>query len=176
MLALRGWKLPPTLMRSSLHRSANVRDSANKYQQPANPSQLHAANESNESRESQSEADQQSDHLDQWDEEAQRELVQIRGLPYESGLQKEEIESDSDKVYSVASGEGQTLMNMFTDDYYEELSNPTKYPFGKGGMNCHRERSITIRKYFNQRLLHVDGRFAKDIEYLLAAQYAVEHK
>ena len=56
------------------------------------------------------------------------------------------------------------------------MSNPTKYPFGSGGINTHRERSITIRKYFNQRLLHVDGRFAKDIEYLLAAQYTVEHK
>ena len=67
-------------------------------------------------------------------------------------------------------------MNMFTDDYFEEMSNPNKYPFGSGGINTHRERSITIRKYFNQQLLHVDGRFAKDIEYLLAAQYAVEHK
>ena len=30
--------------------------------------------------------------------------------------------------------------------------------------------------YFNQRLLDVDGRFAKDVEYLLAVQYAVESK
>jgi len=30
--------------------------------------------------------------------------------------------------------------------------------------------------YFNQRLLHVNCRFAKDIEYLLATQYAVKHK
>ena len=48
---------------------------------PLNPSQLHAANVSNETSESQPEADQQCDHLDQEDEEAQRELVQIRGLP-----------------------------------------------------------------------------------------------
>ena len=34
----------------------------------------------------------------------------------------------------------------------------------------------TIRKYFYQRLLDADGRFAKDIEYLLTAQYAVESK
>ena len=86
------------------------------------------------------------------------------------------MESDGDKIYSVAPGEGQTPMNMFTDDYFEEMSNPTKYPFGRRGINTHRERSITIHKYFNQRLLHVEGRFAKDIEYLLTAQYAVEHK
>ena len=134
-----------------------MRDSDNEgqhfAQQPANVSQLHAANVSNETSESQPEADQQCDHLDQQDEEAQRELIQIRGLPYESGLQKEEVESDGDKIYSVALGEGQTPMNMFTDDYFEEMSNPTKYPFGRGGINTHRERNITIRKYFNQRLL-----------------------
>ena len=113
--------------------------------------------------------------MDQEDEEAQRELVQIRRLAYVSGLQKE-VEPDGDKIYSVAPGGSRTLMNMSTDDYNEEMSNPTKYPFGKGGINCHRERSITICKYFNQHLLHVDGRFAKDIEYLVAVQYAVEHK
>ena len=34
----------------------------------------------------------------------------------------------------------------------------------------------TPRKYFNQRILDVDGRFAKDIEYLFVAQYTVEAK
>ena len=31
-----------------------------------------------------------------------------------------------------------------------------------------------MRRYFNQWLLNVDGRFAKSIEYLFAAQYATE--
>lgn len=66
------------------------------------------------STKSQPDADQQCDQLDQEGEEAQRELVQIRGLPLESGLQNE-VESDGDKIYSVAPGEGQTPMNMFTD-------------------------------------------------------------
>ena len=157
----------------SSQESANGRDSANKDQLSTNPLQLHAANVSNKTSESQPEADQQCDHLDQEDEEAQRELVQIRGLPYESGP---EVGSNGDKIYSVAPGEGQTPMNIITDDYFEEMSNPTKYPFGKGGINTHRERSITIPKYFNQQLLHVDSRFAKDTVSLLAAQYAVEHK
>ena len=33
-----------------------------------------------------------------------------------------------------------------------------------------------MRKYFNQRLLDADGRFSQNVEYLLAAQYAVEQK
>ena len=36
--------------------------------------------------------------------------------------------------------------------------------------------NLTIRKYFNQRLLDADGRFAKGVEYLPTAQYAVESK
>ena len=45
-----------------------------------------------------------------------------------------------------------------------------------GGLTSERKIKLTVRKYFNQRLLDVDGRFAKDIEYLLTAQYAVESK
>ncbi len=56
------------------------------------------------------------------------------------------------------------------------MCNPTKYPFGKFGLMANREKKLTVRKYFNQRLLDADGRFAKDVEYLLTAQYAVESK
>ena len=40
----------------------------------------------------------------------------------------------------------------------------------------YRKIKLTVRKYFNQRLLHADGRFTRDIKYLLTAQYAVESK
>ena len=86
------------------------------------------------------------------------------------------MELDADKAYSVAPSKGQKPLDLFTDEHFEELSNPTRYPHGRGGINTKRERIITVRKYFDQRLLHVDCRFAQDIEYLLAAQYAVESK
>ena len=56
------------------------------------------------------------------------------------------------------------------------MCNPTKYPTGKFGLMAHREKKLTVRKYFNQRLLDADGRFWKDVKYLLTAQYAVESK
>ena len=34
----------------------------------------------------------------------------------------------------------------------------------------------TYRKYFNARLLDIDGRFAKDLDYLFLAQYNTEAK
>jgi len=60
---------------------------------------------------------------------------------------------------------------------FEEGCNPDKYPFGRGGYSSTKTVTITAKKYFNQRLLEgVDGRFAKDPQYLHIAQYAVESK
>ena len=56
------------------------------------------------------------------------------------------------------------------------MCNPTKYPCGNFGLLANREKRLTVRKFFNQRLLDADGRFARDVEYLLTAQYAVESK
>ena len=56
------------------------------------------------------------------------------------------------------------------------MCNPTKYPNGVGGHKFQREQRLTLRKFFNQRLLDADGRFARDVEYMLTAQYAVDSK
>ena len=63
-----------------------------------------------------------------------------------------------------------------TDTNFESMCNPDKFCFGTGAFSADRPRKVTYRKYFNQRLLDVDGRFAKDLEYLFVAQYIVEQK
>ena len=63
-----------------------------------------------------------------------------------------------------------------TDSNFETMSNPEKFPISDGCFAAGRPRKLTYRKYFNQRLLDVDGRFAKDIDYLFVAQYIVEAK
>ena len=63
-----------------------------------------------------------------------------------------------------------------TDTNFEEMCNPDKLCFGSGGFTAERPRKLTYRKYFNQRILDVDGRFAKDLDYLFVAQYIVEAK
>ncbi|KAI8509442.1 hypothetical protein Bbelb_132900 [Branchiostoma belcheri] len=112
---------------------------------------------------------------DEEDRVAFQETSKLRGLPYDTLLQEEQV-PNGDNIYSVAPGENQTPCAFFTDDRFEELANPSKYPYGRGGLGEKRQKGITPRKYFNLRLLHKDGRFAKDIEYLLAAQYSVEAK
>ena len=63
-----------------------------------------------------------------------------------------------------------------TDPDFEAMVNPDKFCFGKGTFNTERPRKLTYRKYFNQRLLDVDGRFAHDLDYLFVAQYIVKAK
>ena len=99
----------------------------------------------------------------------------VSGAPLESILTAESPELDV-QVYSVAPGEGQIPIPIMTDTQFEELCNPDKFCFGSGGFCEKHPKSITLRKYFNQRILDVDGRFARDVEYLFVAQYSVEAK
>ena len=57
------------------------------------------------------------------------------------------------------------------------MANPDKFPYGKGGFaDTERDTKLTLRKYVNAYLLDQDGHFAKDIEYIFAMQYTIEHK
>ena len=117
--------------------------------------------------------DEEEEHNKE-DEEAHIHQVQLSGLSYDSCLQTEDLEMGADDIFSVAPGEGKKPIGILTDKHFEEMCNPTKYPYGKFDLLTNREKKLTVRKYFNQRLLDADGRFAKVIEYLLTVQYAVE--
>ena len=67
-------------------------------------------------------------------------------------------------------------MFIMTDPKFEAMFNPDKFCFGSGTFSSERPRKLTCRKYFNQRLLDVDGRFAHDLDYLFVAQSIVEAK
>ena len=106
--------------------------------------------------------------------EAFEEMSKLRGLPLDTCLQVDTLDANS--VVSVAPGEGQKPLNILSDKDFEEMAFPQKYPYGKGGISAERCENLTMRRYFNQRLLDVDGRFSGDVEYLLAAQYAAEYQ
>ena len=125
---------------------------------------------------SNSECDQYEEVLDDATiEEGDAHTRQITCCPQESMLSAENPEADA-QTYSVAPAEGQKPISIMTDSKFEEMANPDKFCFGEGGYNTERPRKITYRKYFNQRLLDVDGRFARDMDYLFVAQYIVESK
>jgi hypothetical protein len=58
----------------------------------------------------------------------------------------------------------------------EEMAFPTLFPSGSFGFDCHREKKISLKKYFNQRVLNCDTWFASSTEYLFYAKYRCEAK
>ena len=98
--------------------------------------------------------------------------IQITGGPTASMMSLEHPES----IISVAPAEGQRPLFIMTDPNFEAMFNPDKFCLGTGTFSSERPRKLTYRKYFNQRLLDVDGRFAQDLDYLFVAQYIVEAK
>ena len=97
------------------------------------------------------------------------------GQPLNNMLQFEDIENH---MYTCAPGENNTPRYILMDDKFEVLAFPDMFPYGHGGYETsgYRNSKLTLRKYFQQRLLNVDGRFANNVEYLFCAQYATEIK
>ena len=108
-------------------------------------------------------------------EEGDEHRRQISGAPMASMMCVENPESSRD-IICVAPAEGEKPLNIMTDSNFEAMSNPDKFPFANGTFSTERPKKLTYRKYFNQRLLDVDGRFARDLDYLFVAQYIVEAK
>ena len=90
---------------------------------------------------------EQEDKEQAEDEEAFHSQAQLRGLPYDTVMQKENVSPDS--IFSVAPGEGQKPLSILADESFEEKCNPTKYTTGKFGLMANREKKLIVRKYFN---------------------------
>ena len=61
-----------------------------------------------------------------------------------------------------------------SDPQFEIMCYPGKFFYGNGGFRKERPRKLTYKKYFNSRLLGIDGRFARELYYLIVARYIVE--
>ena len=117
-----------------------------------------------------------SNEIEKEDLIALEENCKLRDLPYDTCLQNE-LPEEANQVFSIAPGEGNKPIPLLTDTLFEELANPDKFPYGAGGFaDTERDTKLTLRKYVNACLLDQDGHFARDIEYIFAMQYAVEHK
>ena len=103
-------------------------------------------------------------------DEGDQHARQITIGPQASMMTVENPES----IVSVAPAEGEKPLSIMTDIGFEAMSNPDKFCYGDGIFSTDRPRKLTYRRYFSQRLLDVDGRFARDLDYLFVAQYIVE--
>ena len=91
------------------------------------------------------------------------------GDPLTSVVQFDNLEN---VIFNCAPGENNIPKYILLDEQFEELAFPDLFPSGFGGYNTRKsECHLPIRKYFQQHLLNIDGRFAKNIEYIFCAQY-----
>ena len=88
-----------------------------------------------------------------------------------------QIDSLENCIYQCAPGENNVPQYILLDDNFEVLAFPDLFPYGQGAYHTEdRTASLPICKYFQQRLLNVDTRFAGNIEYIFCAQYIADIK
>ena len=99
---------------------------------------------------------------------------ELTGDPLPTVVQFENLEN---QIYQCAPGENNIPKYILLDNDFEVLAFPDLFPYGGGGYySAHRRVKLPIRKYFQQHLLNVDGRFAQNIEYLFCAQNIADIK
>ena len=99
---------------------------------------------------------------------------ELTGDPLPSVVQFENLEN---QIYQCAPGENNIPKYILLDNDFEVLAFPDLFPYGSGGYHsANRKVKLPIRKYFQQCLLNIDGRFAQNIEYLFCAQYIADIK
>ena len=116
-----------------------------------------------------------SDHSSDSDDGDDELVEKVRGLKFSTSLQPCDPQYAATEL-SVAPAEGQTPLDFMLDTNAEVLAFPAKFPEGTGGLSNKRAVTVTPKKYFIQRVLNADKRFARDASYLFYAQYVTEMK
>ena len=77
-------------------------------------------------------------------------------------------------MYCIAPGEDKEPLSFFSDKQSEELVFPVLFPKGRIGYMVECEVKLSVKKYFNTRLLHDSDPFASNAEYLFFAHFIIE--
>jgi len=87
-----------------------------------------------------------------------------------------QIDSLDNTTFTIAPSEGNTPEHIVCDNEMEYKCFPDYFPSGKGGyyQKEPRETNLCLRRYFNTKILNVNGHFGEDYEYVFALQYAIE--
>ena len=86
-------------------------------------------------------------------------------------IAQEVLDHYFDDIYDIAPGEGNNPVKMLQEEGNEAKSFPHLFPSGRFSWNENRETRITLSRYFNNRLMNSDDRFAKDSNYIFFSQF-----
>ncbi|XP_073681626.1 uncharacterized protein [Garra rufa] len=93
-------------------------------------------------------------------------------MPVDIG--QEALDHYFDDILNVAPGEGNNPVKLLSDVGNEAKCFPVLFPMGCNTYHETRDQRLTLSRYFNNRILHADGRFAQNVEYIFFAQYMSE--
>ncbi|XP_062587579.1 uncharacterized protein LOC134249219 [Saccostrea cucullata] len=79
-----------------------------------------------------------------------------------------------DDIYNIAPSEGKNPIRMLQEEGNKAKTFPHLFPSGNFSWNENRDVKITLSRYFNNRLMNADNRFAKDTNYIFFSQYMSE--
>lgn len=86
-------------------------------------------------------------------------------------IAQEVLDHYFDDIYNIAPGEGNNPVKMLQEPGNEAKTFSYLFPTGKFSWNNERDTRITLSRYFNNRLMNTDDRFAKDSNYIFFSQY-----
>ncbi|XP_033832459.1 uncharacterized protein LOC117379863 [Periophthalmus magnuspinnatus] len=89
-------------------------------------------------------------------------------------LGQETLDQGFEDIINLAPAEGNNPVRILSDKDNEAKSFPYLFPSGNNTYHTPRQHYLTLARYFNNRILHADGRFAKCVEYIFFAQYMSE--
>ncbi|XP_062580136.1 uncharacterized protein LOC134242119 [Saccostrea cucullata] len=89
-------------------------------------------------------------------------------------IAQEVLDHYFDDIYNIAPGEGRNPVRMLQEPGNEAKTFPCHFPSGKFSWNEERATRITLARYFNNRLMNADDRFAKDSNYIFFSQFMSE--
>ncbi|XP_034553964.1 uncharacterized protein LOC117823040 isoform X1 [Notolabrus celidotus] len=89
-------------------------------------------------------------------------------------LGQEALDQYFDDTLNLAPAEGNSPVRLLCDEANEAKSFPVLFPQGGNTFHESRQHRLTLSRYLNNRVLHADGRFARNVEYIFFAQYMSE--
>ena len=90
-------------------------------------------------------------------------------MPVDIG--QEALNQSFDNILNLAPAEGNNPVRLLSDETNEAKCFPVLFPKGSPTYRDLRQHRLTLSRYFNNRILHADGRFAQNVEYIFFALY-----
>ncbi|WAR12577.1 hypothetical protein MAR_026757 [Mya arenaria] len=98
--------------------------------------------------------EQSTDEDSDTEDELEDNRSKLSGIPFDLCVQPKDIVDES--VLSIAHGEGKRPISFAQDKYAEEMAFPQLFPTGKFGLSHERPTKLSMKKYFQDRLLNCD--------------------